>query len=381
MTRRSLLGSLAVAGTSIMLGAGNGAAHAASVPAGTPSVSTAPAIGRQAVRQRRSNVKIGFVLSHEQFPGPQLVQFAAAAEQAGFDMVWTSDHFQPWQPNEGHSTYPWLTLAALGQQTSSITFGTGVTCPTYRHHPTEVAQAFASLGVFHPGRVFLGVGTGEALNEMTATGSFGKYQERADRLGEAVDLIKQLWQGDDVTHNGQYYKTNKARIYDLPSQPVPIYIAGNGPKSARLAGMHGDGWITGSEPLLDPKMHAAFEDGARSVGKDPGSMPIITESFVVVSDDPAEVQAGAEKWRFTKKSWKPGYVDNSDEADIQRRAESEIPLEEVSKEWPTGSDPRKHAEALQKLIQAGATHIFVHSPEPDQMRAIQFYGQQVLPMF
>jgi len=110
-------------------------------------------------------------------------------------------------------------------------------------------------------------------------------------------------------------------------------------------------------------------------------MPIITESFVVVSDDPAEVQAGAEKWRFTKKSWKSGYVDNPDEADIQRRAEAEIPLEDVSKEWPTGSDPQKHAEAIQKLIQAGATHVFIHSPEPDQMRAIQFYGQQVLPMF
>jgi len=378
MSRRSVLGALGAATTGVMLGTG-------SVGASTQSpisslASTAPAVVGPALRQRRSNVKIGFVLSHEQFPAPQLVDFAVAAEQAGFDMVWTSDHFQPWQPNEGHSMFPWVTLAALGQRTSSITLGTGVTCPTYRHHPTEVAQAFASLGVFNPGRVFLGVGTGEALNEAAATGSFGKYQERADRLTEAVGLIRKLWTGDDITHDGQYYHTRSARIYDLPPQPVPIYIAGNGPKSARLAGQYGDGWITGSKEISDPAMHAAFEDGARAAGKDPASMPIVTESFVVVSDDPAEVQAGAEKWRFTAKSWKPGYVDNQDEADIQRRAESEIPLEEVSKAWPIGSDPQVHAQALQKLIQGGATHIFVHSPEPDQLRAIQFYGQQVLPL-
>jgi len=370
MTRRSLLGSLAVAGTSVMLG--TSAANAR-----TPTPSGAPAVVRQATRQRQSNVKIGFVLSHEQFPGPQLVSFAAAAEQAGFDMDWTSDHFQPWQPNEGHSMFPWVTLAALGQRTNTITLGTGVTSPTYRHHPSEVAQAFASLGVFYPGRVFLGVGTGEALNEAAATGNFGKYQERADRLSEAVGLIRKLWSGDDVTHDGQYYHTRNARLYDLPSQPVPIYMAASGPKSARLAGQYGDGWITGGKELMMPEMHAAFEAGARAAGKDPVSMPIIAETFVVVGSQ-AEAEAGAELWRFTAKSWKPGYVDNPDEADIQRRAEAEIPLEEVYKEWPIGPDPERHAQALQKLIQNGATHIFVHSPEPDQLRAIQFYGQLLL---
>lgn len=276
--------------------------------------------------------------------------------------------------------FPWVTLAALGQRTHSITLGTGVTCPTYRHHPTEVAQAFASLGVFYPGRVFLGVGTGEALNEAAATGRFGKYQERADRLTEAIGLIRQPWLGDDVSHNGQYYKTNKARLYDLPAQPVPIDVAAAGPKSARLAGQYGDGWIAPGEPLMKPEMHAAFEEGARGAGKDPASMPIITETIVVVGDE-AEPTAGAEKWRFLPKASRLGYVDNPDEADIQRRAESENRLEEVYAKWPIGPHPQKHAEALQKLIQAGATHVFVHSPEPDQMRAIQFYGQQVLPMF
>jgi alkanesulfonate monooxygenase SsuD/methylene tetrahydromethanopterin reductase-like flavin-dependent oxidoreductase (luciferase family) len=127
-------------------------------------------------------------------------------------------------------------------------------------------------------------------------------------------------------------------------------------------------------------MHAAFEDGARGAGKDSASMPIITETFVVIGDE-TEARAGAEKWRFLPKAWKSGYVDNPDEADIQRRAEADNPLEEVYAKWPIGADPQKHAEALQKLIQAGATHVFVHSPEPDQMRAIQFYGHQALPLF
>jgi TAT-translocated FGD2 family F420-dependent dehydrogenase len=378
MSRRAVLGALGAATTSAMLGAGSVSASAPSSP--PARAAAAPAVIGPAVRQRRANVKIGFVLSHEQFAAPQLVDFGVAAEQAGFDMVWTSDHFQPWQPNEGHAMFPWVTLSALGQRTSSITLGTGVTCPTYRHHPTEVAQAFASLGVFYPGRVFLGVGTGEALNEAAATGSFGKYQERADRLTEAIGLIRQLWTGDDVTHDGQYYHTRKARIYDLPPQPVPIYVAAAGPKSARLAGLHGDGWIAPGEPLMKPEMHAAFEEGARAAGKDPSVMPIITESFVVTSDDPAAVQAGAEMWRFLPKATKLGYVDNPDEADIQRRAEAENPLEEVSAKWPIGSDPQVHAQALQKLIEAGATHIVVHSPEPDQLGVIQFYGEKVLPL-
>src|SRR5438105_14452472 len=148
-------------------------------PAQQPSGGAAPS--------RKATV--GFVLAHEQFPAPQLVELGVLAEQTGWDMVWTSDHFQPWQDNEGHCGFAWVTLAALGQRTQRIPFGTGVTCPTYRYRPAIVAEAFATLGLLYPGRVFLGVGAGEALNEVPADGGWGAYKERAGRLAEAVEVI------------------------------------------------------------------------------------------------------------------------------------------------------------------------------------------------
>ena len=144
------------------------------------------------------------------------------AEQAGFDGFWTSDHIQPWQENQGHSMFPWITLALLGAQTQRGFFGTGVTTPTFRYDSVVVAQAFASLGVLYPGRVFLGFGTGEALNERAATGYFPKYPERHDRLAEAVSLIRQLWGGDHLNFRGTYFAVENLRIYDLPSEPPAV---------------------------------------------------------------------------------------------------------------------------------------------------------------
>lgn len=324
--------------------------------------------------------RVGYVMSSEQFTIDQLVRYAAAADKAGFPIAWTSDHFQPWQPNEGHSCFAWATLAAATQKTSGLTLGTGVTCPTYRYNPAVVAEGFASLGLLAPGRVFLGVGTGEALNEAASGGGWGKYAERHDRLVEAVTLIRELWSGKESSYKGRYYQLDKARLYDVPAQPVPIWIAGNGPKSARLAGAHGDGWITTLEVLQDPKSRKAFEEGARSQGKDPASMEIVLETFAVAGDE-AEAREGAEKWRFLKKAWKHGYVDNPDEADIQRRAEAEIKIEEITKDWLVGKDAAVHTRGLEKLFAAGATTVFVHSPQTDQMAFIDWYGRQVLPNF
>jgi G6PDH family F420-dependent oxidoreductase len=158
----------------------------------------------------------GYVASHEQFPPTELVEYAVAAEKAGFDAVWTSDHFHPWQDNQGHSAHAWITLAAIGQRTERLLMGTGITCPMYRYNPAEVAHAFASLGVLYPGRVFLGVGTGEALNEVPAGGGWGPYRERAERLAEAVTVIRRLWTEDWVTFEGRHYRLEDARLYDRP---------------------------------------------------------------------------------------------------------------------------------------------------------------------
>jgi TAT-translocated FGD2 family F420-dependent dehydrogenase len=316
-------------------------------------------------------------MSGEQFPPDQLVEYGGAAEKAGFDIAWASDHFQPWQDNEGHSSFAWATLAAVTQRTSEMILGTGVTCPTYRYHPSIVAEAFATLGVLAPGRVFLGVGTGEALNEEASGAGWGPYAERAAKLSEALEIIRALWTGEWVSYQGQHWTIEKAKLYTLPAQPVPIWVAGNGPQSARLAGLHGDGWITTTKALQEPGVREAFEQGAREAGRDPGELEIVLESFAVAGSE-EEAREGAQLWRFLNKAWEPGFLTNPDPEDIQRRAEEQVPLDEAYKEWPVGTDPEVHLKALNKLFEMGATTVFVHSPQKDQKAFIAWYGKNVL---
>ena len=186
-------------------------------------------------------------------------------------MLSTSDHLQPWQANEGHAGQAWVTMGALGGQTRSW-MGTTVTCPTFRYNPAVVAEGFATLSHLYPGRVFLGVGSGEALNEQVATGEWPKWQERWDRLIEAITIIRQLWTGKDVAFKGKYYNVN-AKLYDPPPRPIPLLTAANGKKSMRLAGQHGDGLI--SDPLTWQQHKSEWEEGARSAGKNPADMPVL----------------------------------------------------------------------------------------------------------
>lgn len=314
---------------------------------------------------------VGFVLSHEQFTTSQLVEQAEAAERAGFGYLWASDHMQPWQDNEGHSMFPWITLALVGQHTKHIPFGTGVTCPIYRYHPTAVAQAFASLAVLYPGRVFLGVGTGERLNEQAATTQFGSYRERHDRLVEAIQLIRQLWSGKRISFQGKYFHTNQLKLYDPPPTAPPIFVAADGPKSAHLAGRYGDGWITEADGIGNQRLVAAFDAGARESGRDPATMTKRAEMFAVVGDQ-NDIAYGAELWRFTA-----GAVDQPDPVGIQQAAQAN-PLEKVINGWTTGTDPATHVRAVQAVLDAGATP-FMHFSQRDPLTAIEFYRTAVLP--
>lgn len=314
---------------------------------------------------------VGVVLSHEQFRTDQLVAQAQAAEQAGFQYVWASDHIQPWQDNEGHSMFPWLTLALVGHSTSRISFGTGVTCPTNRYHPATVAQAFASLAILNPGRVFLGVGTGERLNEQATTNTYGNYRERHDRLIEAIELIRQLWGGSRISFSGRYFQTNALKLYDAPPTQPPIYVAAGGPKSAKLAGQYGDGWITQARDLSDPKLVTALGAGAQAAGRDPASLGKRAELFAVVGDNNQAARAAA-LWRFTA-----GAVDQPDPVEIQRAAETN-PIDKVLGNWTVGTDPGLHVSAVQRVLDAGAVP-FLHFPQDDPIGAIDFYRANVLP--
>jgi F420-dependent hydroxymycolic acid dehydrogenase len=318
---------------------------------------------------------IGFMLAHEQFPVTELVELAVAAEEAEFDLLATSDHLQPWQANERHSGQAWVTISAIGQRTKRVWIGPTVTCPTLRYNPAVVAEAFASLSLLYPRRIFLGLGSGEALNEQAATGLWPKWPERSERLVEAAEVIRKLWTGQQISHHGKYY-TLDAKLYDPPTDPIPLLMAANvGPKAMYRSGQYGDGLIT--DPETWKQHRAAFESGAGASGKDPKRMPVLVEQFVVVGDE-NDAKTSAELWKFLPKAFK-SYFNIRDPQAIQARADAELSLEKIYSKWQVSNDPDVHAKALIGLFRSGATIVNVHSGQSDQKRVIEFYGKNVLP--
>ncbi len=321
---------------------------------------------------------IYYGLANEQFTVQQLIDYGVAVEKAGFDGIWTSDHFQPWQPNEEHSGSAWTLLAALTQRTSRIHLGTGVTCPIFRYRPSIVAQVWASLSMLAPNRLFLGVGAGENLNEGAAGGGWTAYDERAARLIEAVKIIRELWKGNQVEFSGRFWSIN-GKLYDPPASSIPLYIAASGPKSARLSGLYGDGLITGA-PLLKkcPELKAAWKKAIQEEGEDSRSKPMLVEHWAFVGDKKGAEEV-AEKWRFAPKAWQPGFYDNISPRDIQARAEREIDMNKVIEDWTISKDPKDYVKDFKELTRLGATHILLHVGAADQLDTIECFGREVLP--
>lgn len=317
---------------------------------------------------------VGFMLAHEQFPAPQLAEFGVAAEQAGFDLLAISDHFQPWQANQGHTGLAWVTLGATGKSTQRVWMGPTVTCPTLRYNPAVVAEAFSTLDAFYPGRIFLGLGSGEALNEQAATGSWPDWDERSERLLEATEIIRGLWTGKELHHKGTHYAVD-AKLCNPPRNKIPILMAGNGPKAMRRAGQYADGLVT--DPKTWKQHKSEFEKGAKAVGKDPKQMPVLVEQYAVVGNK-QDAEAAARLWRFGPKAFE-SYYDIRDPEEIQRRAEAEIPLEKVYADWPVSTDAAPHIKVIDELFESGATIVNIHSGQSDQKRLIEFYGKEVLP--
>jgi TAT-translocated FGD2 family F420-dependent dehydrogenase len=368
--RRQILKSAGILGASALIGS----RASGFVPPETENVSSEKTKNQNSKTPVLGKNMMGFMLAHEQFPAPQLAELGVAAERAGFDLLATSDHFQPWQANEGHSGEAWVTLAATGQRTSRVWMGTAVTCPTFRYNPGVVAEAFATLNLFYPGRIFLGVGSGEALNEEAATGTWPKWNERSERLIEATELIRKLWKGEQLSHKGKYYSVN-ARLYDPPASQIPILMAANGPKAMRRAGQYGDGLIT--DPKTWKQHKSEFEAGAKAAGKNPQEMPVLVEQYVVVGDR-KDAEAAAELWRFGPKAFET-YYNVRDPQEIQRRAEKDIPLEKVYGDWPVSTESAAHLKVINELFDSGATIVNIHSGQADQARVIDFYGREVLP--
>jgi coenzyme F420-dependent glucose-6-phosphate dehydrogenase len=250
---------------------------------------------------------LGYKASAEQFDPRELVEIAVAAEAHGMESVAVSDHFQPWRHEGGHAPFSLTWMAAVGERTSKIRIGTSVMTPTFRYNPAVLAQAFATMGVLYPDRIFLGVGTGEALNEV-ATGALGadenawpEFKERFARLRESVDLMRQLWTAERVNFRGEYYETHDANIYDRPELPIPVYIAAGGPLVARYAGRAGDGFICTSGKgmtLYTDELIPAVKEGAEKAGRDYSGLDRMIEIKISYDTDAA---AALENTRF----WAP----------------------------------------------------------------------------
>jgi F420-dependent hydroxymycolic acid dehydrogenase len=355
------------------------AAGAVAAPASAQPVFGSAQQPREAAQPAASlqgNRIVGFMLAHEQFPVPELVRLGEGACEAGFGALATSDHLQPWQANEGHCGQAWVTLSSVGSRAPSSWIGTTVTCPTMRYNPAVVAEAFASLSLLYPGRVFLGVGSGEALNEEAATGGWPKWPERWDRLIEAIGIIRALWSGQEIRHAGKYYSVS-AKLYDPPVRPIPLLTAANGRKSMQLAGQYGDGLIT--DPKTWKQYKPEWQDAAARAGKNPAQMPVLVEQFVVVGNENDARQAAA-LWRFIPKAFKT-YYNVPSPVEIQQMADRQIPLEQILSEWPVSTDPAVHIDKINELFDSGVTIVNIHSGQPDQRRVIAFYGDRVLPNF
>jgi coenzyme F420-dependent glucose-6-phosphate dehydrogenase len=325
-------------------------------------------------------LKLGYKASAEQFGPRELLNFAVEAEQCGFDSVWISDHFQPWRHTDGHAPFAFSWLGALGERTERVLLGTSVLTPTFRYNPAIVAQAFGTLGVLNPGRMILGVGSGESLNEIAVTGgAWPDAKERLARLRESVELIRRLWTEDLVTFEGTYYKTLNATIYDKPKQPIPIYISAGGPVAAKFAGRAGDGFICTSgkgDELYREKLLPGVAEGAKAVGRDPESIEKTIEVKVSFDTDHARAMQDTRIWAALA-------LPAEDKANIHDPREMEKKAEAVAdqahKRWLVSSDPEEHIEQIRPYIELGFTHLIFHAPGDDQSRFLQLYAKEILP--
>jgi coenzyme F420-dependent glucose-6-phosphate dehydrogenase len=271
-------------------------------------------------------------------------------------------------------------LGAIATRTSRIVLGTGITCPILRYHPAIVAQAAATVATLARGRFFLGVGTGEALNEYSSTGVYPPYSERRAMLAEAIELIRALWSGKKVTHKGTYYETRQAKLYTLPDEAIPIYISSMVPNSATFAGEHADGLITvgGEEPDTYREMFKNFDAGAKTARRKRERAPRMIELAVAYTDDEeAAIEARKAYWAgtfipalFTEKIYTPEQSEQNGKA---------VGAEAIKKSSCISADPDEHVAHAQKYIDLGFDHLIFHSAGPDQQAFIEDYGRDVLP--
>ena len=325
-------------------------------------------------------LKLGYKASAEQFAPRPLIEYAVLAEELGFDSVVVSDHFQPWRHDGGHSPFSFAWLGAIGERTRTIELGTSVVAPCYRYHPGIVAQAMATLGCLFPGRVMLGIGTGEAMNEVPLGVPWPEQKVRFQMLKESAQLMQRLWREERVSFAGEHFQTDNATVYDRPAVPVPLHIAASGPAAARLAGRIADGFITtsGKDPALySERLLPAVREGLEKAGRQAADLELMLEVKVSFDEDLERARQDTRFWGALalKPEEKMGI---EDPIEMQRLADA-LPVERTVSRWIVSADPEEQVRQIRPYIDLGFTHLVFHFPGPDQERALRQYAEHVLP--
>lgn len=327
------------------------------------------------------SLTIGYAAMLEQFHPREAVDLTAFAEEHGFSGCMAADHFQPWVPQQGQASFVWNVLAAVGERTRGD-LGPGVTCPSFRFHPAIVAQAAATLEALNPGRSWLGLGTGEALNEHVVPGYWPEAGERSRRLWEAIELVNQLFtassKGKDTKFAGEFFRMETTRLWTMPEQAPPVLVATAGPINAKKTGRLADGIITVGAPLEKiGGLFAKFEEGAREAGKDPTRMPRILQLHLswAATDEQALANAMTE--------WPNGGM-KFPKADIRSPFEFEqmaklVRAEDFDGRMVISSDPDVHRAEIQRYVDLGFDRVYLHNVGRNQREWIEVFGRDVLP--
>lgn len=316
-------------------------------------------------------VRLGYALSSEEHGPTDLVEYAARAEEMGFEFASLSDHYHPWTSTQGNSPFAWNVLGGIAEATDRIEVGTGVTCPIVRIHPAIVAQAAATTAVSMPTRFFLGLGTGENLNEHVVGERWPPHDVRLEMLSEAIEILRELWDGTEHSHHGEHFTVENARLFTVPEEPPPIHVAAGGPTAAKTAGELGDGLIATSpdEDLVETFADEAGEDAPR-----------IGQVTVCWNEDEREAVRTAHEW------WPNGALPGELGQDLATPALFEqavelVDAEDVEEAIVCGVDVDDHVAAIEEFEDAGFDHVYVHQVGPDQEAFFEGYAGAILPKF
>ena len=315
-------------------------------------------------------------LAHEQFPPEDLLRQAIEGERAGFEGIACSDHLQPWW-EPGESGHAWVWLGAAGQATEKIALGSAVTPPGPRHHPVLIAQAWATLERLFPGRPFLGIGSGESLNESPLAAIWPPVSEQVERMEEGLEIIRRLFDGERLSYDGRHFETDEAILHTRPNRRSPIYVSAFGPKAAAVAARWADGLWTLADPESAPDIVDAYRSACDDAGKEPGEIVLQTQ-FSWAEDDDAALE-GARVWKGAQPD--EFYTDDWHRpTDMYEEGERQVPDGDLKEALFISSDPEVHADRIREAERLGATTVVaMNCSGADPHKAIEAYGGQVLP--